>query len=237
MRTLLLQACVSEWHVRSYITTSFVIAAMQTINVKRISFMMTTMTCFSCIYMSASALDKSAVKAKWHTPYDLYLNPKEAYDMKAAKSEEVLMIDIRTRAEAQFAGFTDIADANIPAYLYSDEWKLKKDGIHGTYRKIYNDDFVSAVDNFIASRNKDKSVPIILMCTSGTRSPVAARDLHAAGYRKVYVQIEGFEGLKSKQGADKGKRVINGWKNTGLPWSYDLKTEKMYFNYAPPGQH
>ena len=33
--------------------------------------------------------------------------------------------------------------------------------------------------------------------------------------------------------AMKGKRVVAGWKFEGLPWSYDLYTEKMYFNFAP----
>ena len=163
---------------------------------------------------AANALDKSAVKEKWHTPYDLYLSPQEASDLKAADPENVLMIDVRTRAEIQFVGFTDMADANIPIFLLTEEWKLKNDEIHGTYRKTYNNDFVAAVDNLIASRKKDKSVPIILMCQSGGRSPYAASDLHEAGYQKVYFQVEGFEGLKLKEGPNKGNRVLNGWKNS-----------------------
>jgi rhodanese-related sulfurtransferase len=173
------------------------------------------------------------VKEKWHTPYDLYLNPQEAYDLKAADPQNVLMIDIRTRAEIQFVGFSDMADANIPIFLLTEEWKLKKDEVHGAYRKTYNNDFAAAVDNLIAIRKKDRSVPIILMCQSGGRSPYAASDLHEAGYQKVYFQVEGFEGLKAKDGPNKGKRVLNGWKNAGLPWGYELKTEKMYFNFAP----
>jgi len=188
------------------------------------------------VFTSASAVDKSTVKEKWHTPYDLYLSPKEAYDMKLADPENVLMIDVRTRAEVQFVGFTDMADANIPIFLLTEEWKLKRDEIHGEFRKTYNNDFVLAVDNFIASRNKDKSVPIILMCQSGGRSPFAASDLHEAGYKTVYFQVEGFEGLKVKEGPNKGKRVLNGWKNAGLPWNYSLKTDKMYFNFAPEKQ-
>mgnify|MGYP001824975790 CR=1 FL=1 len=194
------------------------------------------MMAFVLVMTPAGGVDKSAVKQKWHTPYDLYLSPQEAFDMKTANPDDVLMIDVRTRAELQFVGFTDLADANIPIFMYSEAWKLKKDGTHGSYRKIYNPDFVAAVDNFVASRGKDKSVPIILMCTSGTRSPVAVRDLHEAGYRKVYFQVEGFEGVKSKQGPHKGKRVVNGWKNAGLPWGYRLKADKMYFNFAPNGQ-
>ena len=209
---------------------------MATHCVRHRAIRITGMMAFVLVMTPAGGVDKSAVKQKWHTPYDLYLSPQEAFDMKTANPDDVLMIDVRTRAELQFVGFSDLADANIPIFMYSEAWKLKKDGVHGSYRKIYNPDFVAAVDNFVASRGKDKSVPIILMCTSGTRSPVAVRDLHDAGYRKVYFQVEGFEGVKSKQGPHKGKRVVNGWKNAGLPWGYYLKTDKMYFNFAPNGQ-
>ena len=153
--------------------------------------------------------------------------------MKAASPEDVLLIDVRTRAEIQFVGFADIADAHIPVQIFSDEWKLEADGVHGSYRKLHNFDFVKAVDKLIASKNKDNSVAIILMCASGSRSPLAAEELYTADYQKVYFQVEGFEGIKATQGPDQGKRVVNGWKNRGLPWSYRLPAEKMYFNFAP----
>lgn len=233
MRTLLLRAVFDERNLSWSNTSSPMIATMAAITASRNFIVIAATLALSGSVFSALAVDKSEVKQDWHTPYDLYLTPKEAFDMKAAHPDDVLMIDIRTQAEAQFVGFTDMADANIPVYFFSDEWKQKPDGVHGAYRKIYNFDFVEAVDNFVASRNKDKSVPIVLMCASGSRSPVAAGDLHDAGYQKVYFQVEGFEGIKAKQGPDEGKRVINGWKNTGLPWGYHLKTEKMYFNFVP----
>lgn len=186
-----------------------------------------------CLSGSVNAVDKSTVREKWHTPYDLYLSPQEAYDMKTGDPENVIFLDVRTQAEAQFVGFSDVADANIPIYKLTEEWKPKKDGIHGSYRKRYNTDFIKAIENFMTMKGKDKSVPIILMCQSGGRAPVAVRRMHDEGYEKVYFQVEGFEGNKAKQGPDKGKRVVNGWKKAGLPWSYNLKTEKMYFNFVP----
>ena len=66
------------------------------------------------------------VKEKWHTPYDLYLSPQEAYDLKAADPENVLMIDVRTRAEVQFVGFSDMADANIPIFLIDRRMEAEK---------------------------------------------------------------------------------------------------------------
>jgi len=212
------------------------IAIMAANTVERILIVFTTMFVLAGSAPAALALDKSEVKEEWHTSFDLYLSAQEAYDMKAANPEDVLLIDVRTRAEIQFVGFADIADANIPLHVFSDEWKLKKDGVHGSYRKLHNFDFVQAVDNLIASKNKDKSVAIIVMCASGSRSPLAADELYAADYHRVYFQVEGFEGIKAKQGPDQGKRVVNGWKNRGLPWSYRLPEEKMYFNFAPSGQ-
>ncbi len=183
--------------------------------------------------LSAQAMEKDEVREKWHTPYDLYLSAREAYDMKQANPDTVMLIDVRTREEVMLTGWTDMSDANIPVYMLSEEWKQKKDSDYGSFRKRYNPDFVAAVDNFLASRNADRSTPLILMCQSGGRSPIAARILHDAGFEKVWFQVEGFEGIKAKSGADKGKRVVNGWKNAGLPWGYKLKKDKMYFNFAP----
>ena len=209
------------------------IAVVAAYTVERIKIVFIIMSVLAGSAPAALAVDKSEVKEEWHTPFDLYLSAREAYDMKAASPRDVLLVDIRTRAEIQFVGFADIADANIPFQIFSDEWKLEEDGVDGSYHKLYNIDFVEAVDNLIASKNKDKSVPIILMCASGSRTTLAAEELYAADYKKVYFQVEGFEGIKAKQGPDQGKRVVNGWKNRGLPWSYRLPAEKMYFNFAP----
>jgi hypothetical protein len=40
--------------------------------------------------------------------------------------------------------------------------------------------------------------------------------------------VDGYEGDKAKSGPNKGQRVVNGWKNNGLPWSYKLLATKMY---------
>ena len=181
----------------------------------------------------ASAIDKSQVKEKWHTPFDLYLSAQEAYDLKTSKPDEVLFIDVRNRPEIHYIGMAEQIDANIPFYFDSTEWKPKKDGIHGTFRKIRNTDFEDAVENALRSKGLTKESPIIIMCTSGSRAPHAARALHEAGFKQVYTQVEGFEGIKAKEGENKGKRVVAGWKYEGLPWSYDLPASRMYFNFDP----
>ena len=177
-------------------------------------------------FKSASAIDESQVKEKWRTPFHLYLTAQEAYAMKMADPEHVLFLDVRTRQEVRYIGIADQVDANIPYRFDSSEWRAKSDGIHGTFSRPRNFEFEAAVGNALQAKGLDKSSPIIIMCTSGSRAPYAAEALHDAGFTLVYTQVEGFEGVKAKSGEHKGKRVVGGWKNEGLPWSYDLKDRK-----------
>jgi rhodanese-related sulfurtransferase len=182
---------------------------------------------------STHALDKEQVKSAWHTPFDLYLSAREAHAMKAADPTSVLFVDIRTRQEVHYIGLADSVDINIPYKFDTLTWQNKSDGVHGTFRKIRNYDFEAALGHALAVRGLDEHAPIILMCTSGSRSPQAARALHKAGFTRVYIQAEGFEGIKAKMGDDAGKRVVGGWKVEGLPWSYAMPAAKMYFNVDP----
>lgn len=179
------------------------------------------------------ALDKAEVRSTWHTPFDLYLSARQAHAMKTAEPANVLFVDIRTRQELHYVGLADAVDINIPYQFDTLAWKTKSDGVHGTFRKTRNPAFESALDRALAVRGLDKHAAVILMCTSGSRSPLAARALHKAGFTQVYIQAEGFEGIKAETGQDKGKRVVGGWKVEGLPWSYALPTAKMYFNVDP----
>jgi len=179
------------------------------------------------------AIDKSQVEKRWHTPFDLYLTPQEAYQMKTDKPNEVLFVDVRTRQEVHYIGIADQVDANIPYQFDTLRWRNKSGGVLGSFRKQRNPDFEVAVENALRSRGLSKRSPVIIMCTSGSRAPRAARALHKAGFTRVYTQFQGFEGIKAKSGENKGKRLVAGWKNAGLPWSYDLVTSKMYFNFDP----
>jgi len=180
-----------------------------------------------------AAIDKSEVRKKWHTPFDLYLSAREAYEMKTRSPERVLFIDVRTRPEIHYIGIADQVDANIPYHFDTTDWRTKSDGVHGYFRKKRNPDFEEAVKNALASRGLEKTSPVIVMCTSGSRAPYAARALHKAGFTEVYTQVEGFEGIKAKSGEHKGKRLVAGWKFDGLPWSYEFLAAKMYFNFDP----
>ena len=178
-----------------------------------------------------AAAPKSAVPTKYHTPYDLYLSPSEAHALKREQGNGLLFIDVRTRAELKYIGIADPVDANIPVRLLRADYAWSERS--NTYRTRENPDFVAAVDRLLELRGLDRATPIIVMCQAGARAPIAARLLHAAGFATVYSQYQGFEGFKAKSGPRRGQRVVNGWKNAGLPWSYRLDSNKMYFNFAP----
>jgi len=180
------------------------------------------------------AVDKSVLTKNWqHTSLGLYLTAQEAFDMKTADTDKVLFLDVRNQPEIHYTGMADTVDANIPYRFDSTDWKMKKKGIYGTFKKPKNPDFASAVKTLLQSKGLSKDSPVIIMCTSGSRAPFAAKILIKDGFTKVYTQVEGFEGIRAKTGPRKGERIVGGWKNVGLPWSYDLLPEKMYYNFDP----
>lgn len=182
---------------------------------------------------SALALDKSKITKSWmKTPFELYLTPQEAYELKTSNPKDIIFIDARSQAELHFTGMPETADVNIPYTFSTTQWKMKRDGVHGTFKRLNNFYFTEAVENYINANGYTKDTPIIIQCATGTRAPYAARALHTVGFKKVYIDVEGFVGKKAKTGPHKGQRVINGWKNANLPWSHDLLPSKMYFNYA-----
>ncbi len=165
---------------------------------------------------------------KKQTPWDLYVDSQEAYDLKTQLGDKALFIDVRDPAEIKFTGFTDVVDINIP-YKFADikKWNSKKSSIH----MESNPNFASDIEEALADKNLTKNDAVIIMCRSGgTRGAPAANTLFDRGFKKVYVVTDGFEGSSLKKGDKKGWRLKNGWKNSGLPWSYKLNKEKMYYS-------
>ena len=184
----------------------------------------------------ASAIGKEKVEYCFHTPFDLYLTPVEAYAMKLQQPDTILLVDLRTRTEVQHVGFTEMADANIPFMIQSgnNDWQPdKRTQESGRFKKAPNPDFTAAIQKLLETRGLDRHAPVILMCTAGSRSTAASKILHKAGFTQVYNLFEGFEGIKATDGLFKGQRVVNGWKNAALPWGYRLPASKMYFNFSP----
>jgi rhodanese-related sulfurtransferase len=170
----------------------------------------------------AQAAERPADPAR-QTPWNLYLDAREAYAMKTAQGDKVLFVDVRDPIEIMFTGFTDVVDINVPFLLANrNRWHDKKP----VFAMEPNPRFESDIAAALAKRGLDKNTPIILMCRSGDRGAPSAKALH--GYKRVYVVVDGFEGDTLKDGERKNWRLVNGWKNAGLPWSYALNKDKLY---------
>lgn len=162
------------------------------------------------------------------THVKLYLTPRQAFEMKTSSPTGVAFFDVRTRAEAMYVGMASPVDALVP-FVEHQELMSDWDDKRGIYKLEPNQDFVPEVERRMQSLGLPKDAALILMCRSGDRSARAADRLAQAGYTHVYSVTEGFEGDRASSGAQQGQRVVNGWKNTGLPWSYTLDKARMYF--------
>lgn len=160
------------------------------------------------------------------TPFGLYLTAKEAGAMKAAEGDAVLLVDVREPIEIMFTGFTDMVDVNVPFMLVNPgRWHPEKP----VFLMEPNPDFAAGIERALAERGLGKDAPIILMCRSGSdRGAPSARALDGRGFEAVYVVVDGFEGVTSKDTPDAPWRNVNGWKNSGWPWGYALDREKLY---------
>ena len=173
-----------------------------------------------CLIFSSTALAQSGVPKKKQTVLGLYLTAKEAFAKWHGSSEKVLILDVRTPEEYIFVGHASMA-RNIPVKLFNQQLTAQKK------RPVLenNPAFVSKIKQHYKVADK-----LLIMCRSGGRSAVAVNLLAQAGFKHVYNIVDGFEGdtVKDPQSYYNGKRVRNGWKNSGAPWTYKLESNLMY---------
>lgn len=183
-----------------------------------------------CLAPSLWAIEADQVPTAKRSASGLHLTAAEAHAMKSQNAAGVLFIDIRTRAEATYVGMAAPVDFLVPFLDYPEVWEWSDE--RSEYIQISNPRFVQDVEQRLAQRGLDKSAPVVLICRSGIRSNSAAGLLAQYGFKQAYTVIDGFEGDTDKDGARRGQRVVNGWKNANLPWSYKLDKTKMYLNGA-----
>ena len=185
--------------------------------------------CLTAIAMTSTAayaFDAASVPPPKRTKVGQYLSAQETASFLAKSGPKTLFLDIRTPAELMFVGMPTVADANVPYMIQPDfpAWDQAK----ATFKLENNSDFVSEVRRRLSAKGLGSDSAIVLICRSGDRSAAAANLLAEAGLKNVYSVVDGFEGDLATQGPKAGQRVVNGWKNAGLPWSYNLDKEKMY---------
>ena len=161
---------------------------------------------------------------KKQTELGLYVSATEAREMLA--DPQVVFLDVRTRAEVMFVGIPRRVDVHIP--LMELPAFAEFDPEKGGYRLQPNPDFEDAFLAWAKAHGVTAERPIIVMCRSGSRSAQAANLLYDLGYENVWTMVDGFEGDKARNGPMKGLRVVNGWKNSGLPWGYGLSPAQVY---------
>ena len=110
---------------------------------------------------------------------------------------------------------------NIPLKLWLGKWNEEKKD----YDLQDNPDFEAQ-----AKKKFAQSDTIMVMCRSGHRSAMSVNRLTKGGFTNVYNIIDGFEGdkIKDEESYLNGKRMKNGWKNSGAPWTYDLDAKLIY---------
>jgi len=188
------------------------------------AFIATAIICSSTVH--ADTFDPTKLPVAKQTISGKYLSAKEAFELDTQNGGKPFFVDVRTQAETEYVGLADQVDLNIPYWQDNyGAWDME----HNRFFMSPNCKFITKVDEAMKARGLAQSDVIICICRSGDRSSKAATDLTKAGYTNVYTVYDGFEGDMGKEGASKGRRTVNGWKNAGLPWGYSLNKERAYF--------
>jgi rhodanese-related sulfurtransferase len=176
--------------------------------------------------LAQAAVDPATVPEPKRTKAGRYLMAADvpAFIQAQGGAGKVLFLDLRTRAEAMYVGMATGIDALVP-FVEHQELMTDWDAQRGMYRLEPLQDFVPEVNRRLAQKGLAKTDTVVLICRSGDRSSRGANRLADDGYTQVWSVVDGFEGDMGKD----GRRSVNGWKNTRLPWSYKLDRDRMYF--------
>lgn len=153
------------------------------------------------------------------TTLGLYATAKEAYEKWEAAPGAIKVLDVRTPDEYINIGHAAMA-WNIPAFLQTWQWDSEKQ--HFPIKP--NPDFLIQINEVFKPTDT-----LYVMCRSGGRSAWAVNQLAEAGFKNVYNITDGMEGdvVNNPESTFNGQRMVNGWKNSGLPWTYHIDAGLM----------
>jgi rhodanese-related sulfurtransferase len=159
------------------------------------------------------------VPAEKQTTLGLYLTAREAYEKWKAAPDKVTILDVRTPEEFLFIGHVEMA-WNIPVAAQTFEWNAEKK----QFPMLPLADFVARVQTIAKPGDT-----LLVMCRSGGRSASAVNQLAKAGFTQVFQITDGMEGdvVEDPASVFRGQRLVNGWKNSGLPWTYRIDPSRM----------
>jgi rhodanese-related sulfurtransferase len=180
----------------------------------------------SVILGAAPSLAMEA-EAYRETTLGLYVTATEAHELMQ-ENDRAILIDVRDPIEIKFTGFAEPTDIHVPWMLAERDNFIEE---AKTWPMTKNLDFEAQVKAEIEALGVGKDDPIIVMCRSGsTRSAPAADVITEMGYSDVYSMTDGFEGGKLKEGNSQGVRALDGWRNSGLPWSYEINPGVAWYH-------
>jgi rhodanese-related sulfurtransferase len=158
------------------------------------------------------------VPEKKKTTLGHYVTSEEAYAMWKNEPGMVHILDVRTPEEYVFVGHAEMA-RNIPLLFVKHEWNPET----SQFVVEPNPDFITE-----AKRQFKLKDTLLVMCRSGDRSAMAVNALAKAGFVNVYNIFDGMEGdlVDDPRSKQHGKRVKNGWKNCGAPWTYEVNPDQ-----------
>ncbi|MBI9089423.1 MAG: hypothetical protein JEZ12_09405 [Desulfobacterium sp.] len=168
---------------------------------------------FLVFSFSLACFADSTLPRKKQTVLGKYVTAGQAYEKYTRDPAKVKILDVRTIGEYVFVGHPPMA-VNIPLLFL-------KPGI-----TLMNRPVMSVNENFVGQVMKrfQKTDTILVICRSGGRSAAAVNKLAKAGFTDAYSITDGFEGDKDKT----GQRTVNGWKNSGAPWTGKLDSARVY---------
>lgn len=174
---------------------------------------------------SVSQQASAQLPAGKQTTLGLYVTARQAYDMWKAAPDKVMIIDVRTPEEFMFVGYPDMAWL-IPVATQSYRWDAEKQ----QFPMSILPDFVTRVQKVAGPDHT-----LLVTCRSGGRGAIAVNLLAKAGFEKVYNITDGIEGDKVKEPGSifNGQRLVNGWKNSMLPWTYKVDPDRMVLPAEP----
>ena len=162
---------------------------------------------------------KPELPERKQTALGLYVTSAEAFHMWSADPDNVIILDIRTPEEYLFVGHASMA-YNVPAFDQSYVWDAEKQH----FPMVPNPDFVKNIKELFQSDDI-----LLITCRSGDRSAIAVNELAKAGYTNAYTITDGVEGgiVNDPESVFDGQRKLNGWKNSGLPYTYKIDPKLM----------
>ncbi len=168
---------------------------------------------------SSPQVTTAQVPAEKQTVLGLYVTAKEAYRRWEAEPDKVKIVDVRTPEEVLWVGHPPMA-WKIPVVAVTYEWDADKQ----QFPMQPLPDFVARVQKIAKPDDT-----LMVMCRSGGRGAMAVNLLAKAGYKNVYNVVDGMEGdsVDDPDSVFQGQRLVNGWKNSGLPWTYKIDPARL----------